>query len=232
MISIRLSDERGHENYKWLDTFHTFSFNNYYDPRYMGFRQLRVINEDRVAPGRGFGTHSHRDMEIITYVLEGALAHKDSIGTSSVIRPGEVQRMTAGTGVSHSEYNHSPTEPVHFLQIWIEPERQNLEPGYEQRAYSAEEKQGKLRLVASRDAREGSVTIHQNADLYAALLAENDEVTHRLESGRSAWLQIISGEVTINGTTLKGGDGAAISDEPNLKIVCTTASEFLLFDLN
>ncbi len=232
MISIRPSDERGHENYRWLDTFHTFSFNTYHDPRYMGFRQLRVINEDRVAPGRGFGTHSHRDMEIITYVLEGALAHKDSLGTSSVIRPGEVQRMTAGTGVSHSEYNHSPTEPVHFLQIWIEPERQNLEPGYEQRTYAAEEKQGKLRLVASRDAREGSVTIHQNAELYAALLAENEEVTHRLESGRSAWLQIISGEVTINGTMLKQGDGAAISDEPILKIICTTASEFLLFNLN
>jgi len=232
MISIRPSDERGHANHGWLDTFHTFSFNTYYDPRYMGFRQLRVINEDRVAPDRGFGTHSHRDMEIITYVLEGALAHKDSIGTSSVIRPGEVQRMTAGTGVSHSEYNHSPTEPVHFLQIWIEPERQNLEPGYEQRAYPAEEKQGKLRLVASKDGRGNSVTIHQNTELYAAILAENEEVIHHLESGRNAWIQIISGEVTINGTTLKGGDGAAISDELTVKIVCTTATEFLLFDLN
>lgn len=231
MIKVRPSEERGHENYQWLDTFHTFSFNTYYDPRYMGFRQLRVINEDRVEPGRGFGTHSHRDMEIITYVLEGALAHQDSIGTSSVIRPGEVQRMSAGTGVSHSEYNHSPTEPVHFLQIWIEPERKNLEPGYEQRAYPAAERQGELRLIASRDARENSLTVHQNVELYDALLTENEEITHPLEEGRGAWLQIVSGEVTVNGTALKQGDGAAISDEPSLKIVGAKSSEILLFDL-
>ncbi len=232
MITARPSGERGHANHGWLDTYHTFSFADYYDPRFMGFRSLRVINEDYVAPGRGFGTHPHRDMEIITYVLEGALQHKDSMGTSSIIRPGEVQRMTAGTGVAHSEANPSPSEPVHLLQIWIEPEKRNLPPSYEQRAYSEGERQGKLRLVASNDGRGGSVTVRQDMELYDALLAPNDEVAHELKAGRSAWVQVIKGAVTLNEkAALKGGDGAAISEEDVVKIRASESAEVLLFDL-
>lgn len=231
MITVRRGDERGHAFHGWLDTYHTFSFADYYDPRHMGFRSLRVINEDHVSPGRGFGTHSHRDMEIITYVLEGALEHKDSMGTSSVIRPGEVQRMTAGTGVAHSEYNPSEKEQVHLLQIWLLPESQGLKPGYEQRAFPLEQQKGKFQLVASRSGREGSVTVHQDVELYAAQLQAADEVTHRLETGRAAWVQVARGEVTLNGTTLKQGDGAAVSDEETIRIVGVEPSEILLFDM-
>jgi redox-sensitive bicupin YhaK (pirin superfamily) len=197
----------------------------------MGFRDLRVINEDWVREGGGFGTHSHNDMEIITYVVEGALAHKDSAGGSGVIRPGDVQRMSAGTGISHSEYNASETESVHFLQIWILPEQQNLKPSYEQRTFTPEEKQGRLRLVASRNGREASITIHQNVNLFASLLAPQESVVHELTANRYAWLQAISGAVSLNGTLLEAGDGAAVSDEKVLEIQAKEQSEFLLFDL-
>jgi redox-sensitive bicupin YhaK (pirin superfamily) len=197
----------------------------------MGFRTLRVINEDRVQPGKGFGTHPHRDMEIISYVLEGALEHKDSLGTGSVISPGEVQRMSAGTGVTHSEFNPSPGEPVHFLQIWILPERAGLPPSYEQRAFPAAEKQGKLRLVASRNGREGSVTIHQAVDLYVSVLTPGEAVTHRLPPGRYAWVQVARGAITLNDTALSAGDGAAVSEEPQLTVTAKDQAEVLLFDL-
>jgi quercetin 2,3-dioxygenase len=231
MITRRLAQERGHARHGWLDSYHTFSFADYYDPRYTGFRTLRVINEDRVQPGRGFGTHPHRDMEIISYVLEGALEHKDSLGTGSIIRPGEVQRMSAGTGVTHSEFNPSPVEPVHFLQIWILPERVGLPPSYEQRAFPAAEKQGTLRLVASRDGREGSVTIHQAVDLYTSVLAPGETVTHRLAPGRHAWVQVARGVLTLNDTALSAGDGAAVSEEALLTLTATAQAEVLLFDL-
>jgi len=231
MITRRLAQDRGHAQHGWLDSYHTFSFADYYDPRHMGFRTLRVINEDRVQPGKGFGTHPHRDMEIISYVLEGALAHKDSLGTGSVIRPGEVQRMTAGTGVTHSEFNPSRTEPVHFLQIWLLPERAGLPPSYEQRAFPTEEKQGRLRLVASPDGREGSVTIHQAVDLYASLLAPGQAVTHRLTPGRHAWVQVLRGTIRLNDTALSAGDGAAASEEALLTMTATDPAEVLLFDL-
>jgi len=197
----------------------------------MGFRSLRVVNEDRVQPGGGFPTHGHRDMEIVTYVVEGALEHKDSLGTGSVIRPGEVQRMTAGTGVTHSEYNPSRTEPVHFLQIWILPERQGLAPGYEQRAFPAAEMQGRLRLVAARDGRDGSVTVHQDVRLLAARLAPGEEIVHSLAPGRHAWLQVVRGALVMNGTMLAAGDGAAVSDEARLALTASAPSELLLFDL-
>lgn len=229
MIVARPSNARGHVDHGWLDTRHTFSFASYHDPRHMGFRGLRVINEDRVAPGRGFPPHSHRDMEILTYVLSGALEHKDSMGTSSVIVPGEVQRMSAGTGVTHSEYNASRTEPVHFLQIWIIPDRTGLPPGYEQKAFADD--QGKLRLLAARDGRAGAVTIHADVDLYAAGLGGGDAVEHHLAAGRHAWLHVVRGEVALNGTKLVGGDGAAVSDERDLKITASTDTEILLFDL-
>ena len=231
MITIRKSKERGHANHGWLDTFHTFSFADYWDPSHMGWGPLRVINEDRVAPGTGFPTHAHRDMEIITYVLEGALEHRDSLGTGSVITPGEVQRMSAGTGVRHSEYNASRTEPVHLLQIWILPESRNLPPSYEEKVFSAAEKRGRLRLVASRDAREGSVLIHQNASVYAGLLEPGQSVRHTLAAGRGAWLHLVSGAATVNGSLLATGDGAAIENEPALDIVATAPTELLLFDL-
>ncbi|MFB2918543.1 MULTISPECIES: pirin family protein [Aerosakkonema] len=231
MITIRRSEERGHANHGWLDSYHSFSFADYYDPKYMGFRHLRVINQDRVAPGMGFGTHPHRDMEIISYVLDGALEHKDTIGTSSVIHPGEVQRMTAGTGIAHSEYNHSKKEPVHFMQIWILPDAKGLQPGYEQKNYPAEEKRGKLRLVASRDGRDNSVTIHQDVNLYATLLEEGEKVVHEIKPGRHVWLQVVRGEVNLNGVPLKGGDGAAISDESIVAIEGIKGAEVLLFDL-
>lgn len=231
MIRIRRSNERGHAQRGWLDSYHTFSFAEYYDPRYMGFRSLRVINEDRVQPARGFGRHPHNDMEILSYVVEGALAHQDSTGTEEMIRPGEVQRMTAGTGIAHSEYNGSQTDPVHFIQIWILPEREGLKPGYEQRAFPDEEKRGRLRLVASRDGREGSVTIHQDVSLFAALLDPGLSVTHRLQPKRHAWVQVIKGAVALNGQVLKAGDGAAVSEEEALEIRAEEPAEVLLFDL-
>ena len=231
MIRIRKAKERGHARHGWLESYHTFSFADYRDPAFVGFRALRVINEDRVQPGEGFGTHSHRDMEIITYVLDGALQHKDSLGTGSVIRPGDVQRMSAGTGVSHSEFNASRGELVHFLQIWIIPEKAGLPPSYEQRAFPSAELADRLRLVASRDARDGSVTIHQDVDLYAAMLAPQKTLRHELRSGRHAWLQVAFGELSINGQTVAAGDGAAISDEPKVELAAREDSEILLFDL-
>lgn len=231
MITVRPANERGHADHGWLDTYHTFSFANYYDPANMGFRSLRVINEDRVQGGGGFGAHSHRNMEIITYVLEGALEHRDSMGNGSVMRPGDVQRMSAGTGIGHSEYNHSADEAVHFLQIWIKPERAGLTPGYEQRTYTPEEKRGQLRLIASHDGRDGSVKINQDAELYATLLEPGEEVEHRLGAGRHAWVQVVDGRVSLNGTALSAGDGAAVSQEELLKIVAEEKSETLLFDL-
>ena len=231
MIIIRPAEDRGHANHGWLDSYHSFSFASYYDPNFMGFRHLRVINQDRVAPGMGFGTHPHKDMEIVSYVVEGALEHKDTIGTSSVIRPGEVQRMSAGTGIAHSEYNHSQTEPVHFLQIWILPNEKGINPGYEQKMFADEEKRGQLRLVASGDGRDGSVTIHQNVDLYASLLEPGEQVVHTLEAQRHAWVQVIKGQIMLNDLALKAGDGAAISEENRVAIEATNSAEFLLFDL-
>jgi quercetin 2,3-dioxygenase len=231
MINVRRAQERGHFNFGWLDTYHTFSFGDYYDPRFMGFRDLRVINEDWVHPGHGFPTHGHRDMEIVTYVLEGGLEHKDSIGTGSVIRPGEVQRMSAGRGVRHSESNHSESESVHLLQIWIMPDEQGIEPSYEQKNYTDEEKRNQLRLIASRDGRDGSVRIHQNAAIYAALLEPGQEVKHTLRPQRHAWVQVARGAVTLNGQPLEQSDGAAVSDESSLTIAGREASEILLFDL-
>ncbi len=231
MIKVRPAAERGKTRTDWLDSSHTFSFNRYYDPRYDGFRDLRVINEDFVAPAKGFGTHSHEDMEIISYVVAGQLAHKDSTGTSEVIRPGEVQRMTAGTGVSHSEFNPSQTEPTRFLQIWILPERDGLKPGYEQRAFPEGERRGRLRLVASRNGGDGSVTVHQDVKVYDALLAGGDEVAYQLDEDRHAWIQVVKGAVAINEMPLGSSDGAAISDERSLSIKAQEDSEILLFDL-
>ncbi len=232
MITIRPSGERGlGEHGGWLRSRHTFSFANYHDPRHMGFRALRVINEDRVTPGAGFDTHGHRDMEIVTYVLDGAIEHKDSLGTGSIIRPGEVQRMSAGTGITHSEYNHSRDEPLHFLQIWILPEQAGIAPGYEQRDFPAAERRGRLRLVAARDGRDGALTVHQDVDLYSTLLAPDEAVTHTLAPGRHAWLQLARGAVTLNGHDLEAGDGAAASDETRLDIAAREDAEFLLFDL-
>ena len=231
MIDVRGAKERGHANHGWLDTWHTFSFSGYYDERFMGFRTLRVINEDTVAPGQGFPPHGHRDMEILSYVLEGGLEHKDSLGTGSVIRPGDVQRMSAGTGVRHSEFNASRTEPVHFLQIWIEPAKAGIAPGYEQKAFSEADKRGRLRLVASPDGAEGSLTIHQDARVYATVLAPGEAVTHRLAPRRHAWVQVTRGTLTVSGEPLAQGDGAAISAEADVSIVGETDAEALLFDL-
>lgn len=231
MITIRNRDERGAVNMGWLNSKHSFSFGHYYDPAHMGFRALRVINDDRVIPGAGFPTHGHADMEIVSYVLDGALEHKDTLGTSSVIRPGDVQRMSAGSGIRHSEYNASKKDPVHFLQIWILPNEEGMVPGYEQKAFEREEKQGRLRLVGSGDGRDGSVTIHQDVDLYATLLDEGDSVTHELRPGRHAWVQVARGQVRLNGTVLKEGDGAAISKEESLTLDGVVSAEVLLFDL-
>jgi quercetin 2,3-dioxygenase len=231
MIDVRHAKERGHANHGWLDTWHTFSFGGYYDTGFMGFRVLRVINEDTVAPGQGFPLHGHRDMEIISYVLEGGLAHKDSLGTGSVIRPGDVQRMSAGTGVRHSEFNASPSAPVHFLQIWIEPARAGIAPGYEQKAFAEADKRGRLRLVASPDGAEDSLTIHQDARLYATVLAPGQAVAHPLARGRHAWVQVTRGTLTVGGEPLAQGDGAAISDETTVSLVGETDAEALLFDL-
>ncbi|HEU5319545.1 MAG TPA: pirin family protein [Methylomirabilota bacterium] len=231
MIAVRKAGERGHADHGWLDTWHTFSFADYHDPRHMGFRVLRVINEDRVRPASGFPTHGHRDMEIVSYVLEGALEHRDSLGTGSVIRPGEVQRMSAGRGVRHSEYNPSPAEPVHFYQIWIEPAATGFPPSYEQKAFTDAERHGRLRLVASPDGGDGSVTIHQDARLYAALLDPGQAVAHALAPGRHAWVQVARGSVTVNGHALATSDGAALSAEPTVTLAATQPAEVLLFDL-
>jgi redox-sensitive bicupin YhaK (pirin superfamily) len=234
MIQIRRANERGHANHGWLDTNYTFSFSDYYDPRFMGFRSLRVINEDHVEGGHGFPTHPHKDMEIITYVLEGSLEHKDSMGTGSVIRPGDVQKMSAGTGIRHSEFNPSKTEEVHLYQIWILPEQEGIQPNYEQKAIPAEEKKGKLRLVVSPSGGNGSnaVKLYQNAELYIAALDKTDAVEHKLSDGRHAWVQVARGAVTVNGKELKAGDGAAISGEPGVQIAGgSDGSEVLLFDL-
>lgn len=231
MITVRRSNERGGGDYGWLKTRHTFSFNDYWDPRWMGFRSLRVINEDLVAPGSGFPTHPHSDMEIITYVLEGKLEHKDSLGTGSVILPGDGQRMTAGRGIRHSEYNPSKTEQVHLYQIWILPEKKGLEPSYEQKTFPTKEKQGRLRLIASPDAKDGSVKINQDARLYVSLLKPGEQVTHTLGMNRQGWLQVAKGGVEVNGQKLEAGDGAAISNEQKLTIEGAKDSEVLLFDL-
>lgn len=231
MITIRKANERGHFNHGWLNTYHTFSFDQYYDPRYMGFRVLRVINEDFVAGGRGFPMHAHRDMEIITYILEGALQHEDSMGNGSIIRPGDVQRMTAGTGVRHSEKNPSPTEPVHLLQIWILPHTVGLDPSYEQKAFSEKERHNKLRLIASDDGREGSVLIHQDVSLYASIIDEGASVTYSTAETRYGWLQVARGAVDVNGERAEQGDGAVIVGESKLEIVGHQPAEVLLFDL-
>ena len=231
MIKIRRADARGHFDFRWLNTFHTFSFGDYYDPSFMGFRSLRVINEDFVRGGRGFPTHGHRDMEIITYILSGALEHRDSMGTGSIIRPGDVQRMSAGTGVTHSEANPSRDEAVHLLQIWILPAEQGLTPSYEQKAFTEEQKRGRLCLVASADGREGSVTVHQDASLYASMLGKDEELGHSLTPERHAWLQVARGVVTLNGELLNQGDGAGISSEEIVSIRGREDAEILLFDL-
>lgn len=232
MIKVRKSKERGHADYGWLDTHYTFSFNTYYDKDFMGFRSLRVINEDFIAPNQGFPTHGHRDMEILTYVVRGELSHKDSMGNGTTILPNEVQRMTAGTGVLHSEYS-SPSEETHLLQIWILPEEKDLTPGYEQTFFAPEDKKGKLKLVASRAGTDGSVTINQDVNLYSSILAKDEEVSHELAENRHAWIQVVKGEIFVKGEILSQGDGAAISEEKLLKIKSLAdESEFLLFDLN
>lgn len=231
MIKIRPSQERGHASHGWLDSYHTFSFAGYQDLKHMGFRTLRVINEDQVKPGEGFGTHPHQDMEIITYVLEGALEHKDSMGNGSIIRPGEIQVMSAGTGITHSEFNYSKEEAVHLLQIWILPEKRGLKPSYEQHKIDMEKKMGQLNLIVSQNGRNNSATIHQDADLYLAVLAKGDEVAHTLRAERYAWVQVARGSIQLNGLNLKAGDGAAAGDEDVLKIKAKEGSELLLFDL-
>jgi len=232
MFEIRKAQDRGTANFGWLDSRHTFSFGEYYDPQHMGFGPLRVINEDRVNPGEGFGTHGHKDMEIISYVLEGTLEHKDSIGTGSVIRPGDVQIMSAGTGIRHSEFNPSKTEPVHFLQIWIVPDREGIEPRYEQKTFPDAEKRRRLRLVGSSDGREGSVVVHQDVKLFAARLNVGERITHGLSTERKGWLQVVRGAVDMNGHGLDVGDGVAIEGEPSLNVSTKTdGSEILVFDL-
>ena len=230
MITIRRANERGRSNHGWLDSRHTFSFADYYDRMHMGFGPLRVINEDRVAPGAGFGRHSHRDMEIISYVIEGALAHKDSLGSGSVIQRGDVQRMSAGTGIEHSEFNSSHREPVHFLQIWILPERNGMKPSYEQKSFALDEAAG-LVLLASREGRDGGLTVHQDVDVYGARLAAGRGAQHTMRSGRIGWLQIALGEVTLNGFPLTAGDGAEIDAQTELRIEPRTDVELLLFDM-
>jgi len=232
VISRRTAGERGHFNFGWLDTSHTFSFGEYHDPRHMGFRTLRVINEDRVQADRGFPTHGHRDMEIISYVLEGSLQHRDSLGNGSVIRPGDVQRMSAGTGVTHSEFNPSPSEPVHFLQIWIVPDRRGHEPSYEQRKIADPDKRGVLRLIAAPRATGSAVTIHQDVRLYSVLLERGQEVVHELNDDRHAWVQIARGAITVNGEALRQGDGTAVSAEPTLRLGGLEPAEALVFDLS
>ena len=231
MIAFRDRMARGQTRTGWLDSRHTFTFGQYQDPAHMGFRSLRVINEDRVIPGAGFPRHGHSDMEIISYVLEGALEHKDSLGNGTVIRPGDVQRMSAGTGILHSEFNPSKVDPVHFLQMWIIPDRAGLPPSYEQKAFPIEERRGRLRLVAGRDSRGSTITVHQDARLFVANLEVNERVVHEIERGRGIWLQLARGIVTVNGTEMREGDGAAVEDEPAIAIEADTEAEFLLFDL-
>jgi redox-sensitive bicupin YhaK (pirin superfamily) len=231
MVTVRRSEERGHARRGWLESYHTFSFADYYDPEHMGFRALRVINEDWIAPGMGFGTHPHRDMEIVTYVLEGALEHQDSMGTRAVIRPGEVQRMSAGTGVTHSEYNASKTESVHLMQIWLLPARAGLQPSYEQTAFPADEGRNAFRLVAAPDGRDGAVTIQTDAELYLARLDAGQGAAHPLKAGRHAWVHVARGAVTLNGQPLATGDAAAVSGEEQVALVAAEDAEVLLFDL-
>lgn len=231
MITLRPSSERGHADHGWLNTYHTFSFADYYDPNHMGYGPLRVINEDRVAPGAGFPTHAHHDMEIITIVLEGALEHKDSMGTNSVIRPGEIQRMTAGTGVRHSEYNASKSEPVHFMQIWIEPNKRGIAPGYDQKNLPGQSPMEGLTLLASNDGRDGSVIINQDVNLFYGHLGAGRKVEHTLRSVLGGWIQVLRGEVAISNLSIRQGDGAAIANEGNLKLAAASDSAFLLFDL-
>jgi hypothetical protein len=231
MITLRRSRERGHFDHGWLNTYHSFSFDQYYDPRYMGFRQLRVINEDFVAAGRGFPTHGHRDMEIITYILEGALQHEDSMGNGSIIRPGDVQRMTAGTGVRHSEKNASPDERVHLLQIWILPDTVGLEPGYEQKAFAEDERRGRLRLIASKDGRDGSVTVHQDVSVFASILGAGESVRYEMDQTRYGWIQVARGSISVNEQHAEQGDGAIAMGESSLEIAADKSAEVLLFDL-
>ncbi len=231
MITVRRAAERGHFDHGWLDTYHTFSFGDYHDPDQMGYRVLKVINEDRVRPGEGFPTHGHRDMEIVTFVFEGALVHRDSMGNGSVIRAGEVQRMSAGTGITHSEYNHSRSDPVHFLQIWILPERNGLKPSYQQKAFPDADKRDTFRLVASRDGREGSVRVHQDCDLYITALEPDGSLRRDGRADRYVWLQVVRGVIDLNGISLEAGDGAAVENEVALDIRSESSSEFLLFDL-
>lgn len=231
MIQVRKSSERGHFNFGWLDTYHTFSFGDYYNPNQIGFRALRVINEDRVEPNEGFPTHGHRDMEIITYILEGELEHKDSMGTGSIIRPGEVQRMSAGSGVTHSEYNHSTTKPVHLLQIWILPEAKNLTPSYEQKSFALKSKPNELYLVASHRPSKEVVRIHQDVELFASVLKKGKSIYYAFKPNRYGWLQIVRGKLELNEQSLPAGDGASLSDEKSLTITAKEDSEFLIFDL-
>jgi hypothetical protein len=231
MIELRKGRDRGHANHGWLDSHHSFSFADYYDPQHMGYSSLRVINEDRVAPGAGFPTHPHRDMEIVSYVLAGALEHRDSLGNGSVIRPGDVQRMSAGTGVTHSEFNASRTEPAHFLQIWILPANQGIAPGYEQKHFSVEDKRDRLRLIASPDGRDGSVRLHQDARIYASVLLQGGSLRHGLPAGRRAWLQVVRGDLRLSQLILAAGDGARIQGEDTFDLMAVTDCEFLLFDL-
>jgi quercetin 2,3-dioxygenase len=231
MRTIRKSEDRGHANHGWLNSYHTFSFANYYDPEQMGFRSLRVINDDTVLGGGGFDTHPHRDMEIISYVLSGALKHRDSMGTEAVMKAGDVQRISAGRGVAHSEYNYSPIDPVHFLQIWIVPDRKGAKPGYAEKSF-AKEAHGRLHLVVSKTGRDGSIEINQDADLYLAMLDPGHEVAHPLQAGRHGWVHVAEGEATVNGEKLKAGDALGLSDEPGVRIKAEKAAQVLLFDLN
>jgi quercetin 2,3-dioxygenase len=231
MLQIRSRNQRGHFDHGWLDTFHTFSFADYYDPDHMGFRSLRVINEDRVAPGQGFGMHGHRDMEIVTIVLEGALEHRDNLGNGEVLRPGEVQRMSAGTGIRHSEFNPSANEPVHLYQIWLLPDQKGLRPSYEQKALDPAKKHNRFQLVAAPDGRDGALTIHQDAELFLANLTDGAAVTHALRPGRAGWLQVLRGNVTVGGQALAAGDGVAVVDESTLTAAARGDADVLLFDL-
>ena len=231
MIQVRKSKDRGHADHGWLKSYHTFSFADYYDPKSTGFRDLLVINEDRVSPGEGFGTHGHKDMEIVSYVLDGELAHKDSMGTGSTLHYGDVQRMSAGTGVRHSEFNGSKENLVHFLQIWITPKKDGIKPSYEEKKFSNEEKKNRLRLIVSPEGKDGSLQIHQDASIYASILDEGKAVTFQFTKGRHGWVQVARGSVELNGTILNEGDGAAISEEQELELRAKKASEFLVFDL-
>jgi quercetin 2,3-dioxygenase len=231
MFQVRKASDRGHFNHGWLDTYHTFSFGDYHDPDYMGFRTLRVINEDRVAAGTGFGMHGHRDMEIVTYVLSGALEHKDSMGNGEILRPGELQRMSAGSGIRHSEFNPSGSDPVHLYQIWLLPRTKGIEPSYEQKAFPASARNGRWQLVASPEGTDGSLKIHQDAQIFLATLQAGESVSHVLASGRHAWLQVLRGSVDVNGTRLETSDAVAVSNEPQLTVAGTEPAEVMLFDL-